>query len=155
LRTELGISKGLSANSFAQDVLAQSGYAKMMDSIETLDLNEDDREVLRYFEYELFDMMKLTLDSLPNVPKITGELQSFEFGILDFPQNATDIWLDREKEYQYGISTPLDWLRETRPDLSDEELLKVISENVKIKNTTIEVKAAGRIESILSRLNAE
>ena len=59
MRRAGGTSQGLSASNFSNEILQQSGYAKTIDNQELLDQNKEDRPILRKFEFELFDMMKL------------------------------------------------------------------------------------------------
>lgn len=143
---EMGVIKGLPAGAFAELEKATSGYSKMIDNLELIDLNEDDKEVLYEFEYDLFEMQKKVLEVEQGLV-IKGDL-NFEFMPIDFPKSDTEIWLNREKEFQYNISTPVDWLREYRPQGTDEELNKVLKDNQK---TNSEMKRTlTRLESLVN-----
>lgn len=142
---ELGVSKGLPAGAFADTEKSMSGYSKMFDNLELIDLNEDDKEVLTGFEFDLFDMQKLVLET-EGSEGFKGDLD-FEFRPIEFPKSDQEIWFNREKEYQYNISTPKDWLREYRPQAKEEELERILKENRQIKGI-VETKP-GRLEGIL------
>lgn len=123
---EMGVTKGLPAGAFAEKETAISGYSKMIDNLELIDLNEDDKEALAEFEYELFDMQKLVLEKELGI-QLKGDL-NFEFTPIEFPKSDQEIWFNREKEFQYNISSPLDWLREYRPQATNEELIQMLKE---------------------------
>lgn len=143
---ELGIIKGLPAGAFAEGEKAMSGYAKMIDNLELMDLNEEDKDALREFEFELFDLQKQALEVETNV-KLKGDLD-FEFTPYDFPKSDDEIWLNREKEFSYNITTPIDWLREYRPDATDDELEQILTDNKAFNETLKRQKT--RLESLIS-----
>jgi hypothetical protein len=143
---EMGISKGLSAGSFSEKETAQSGYAKQIENQELLDLNRDDQDALRMFEQELFEMQGIVLKV--DAGKILGSKLNFEFTQFEFPKSDDEIWMNREKEFQYNISTPIDWLREYRPEATDEELTKLLKDNQK---TNSEMKRTlTRLEALVN-----
>jgi hypothetical protein len=118
----------------------------MIDNLELIDLNEDDKEVLYEFEYDLFKMQNIVLETEQGV-KLGNELD-FEFMPIDFPKSDQEIWYNREQEFKYNISTPIDWLREYRPQAKDDELKKMIKEN---QATNSEMKRTlTRLESLVN-----
>jgi hypothetical protein len=143
---EMGVSKGLPAGAFAEKETATSGYSKMIDNLELVDLNEDDKEALREFEYDLFDLQKQALE-VETGQQMKGEL-NFEFTPIEFPKSDNEIWLNREKEFQYNISTPLDWLREYRPEATDDELMESLKNN-QITNSEFK-RTLSRLESLVN-----
>jgi hypothetical protein len=91
-------------------------------------------------------MQKLVLETEQGI-QIKGDLD-FEFMPIEFPKSDTEIWLNREKEFQYNISTPLDWLRESRPQATDEELMQMLKDN---QQTNSEMKRTlSRLESLIN-----
>jgi hypothetical protein len=118
----------------------------MIDNLELIDLNEDDKEVLYEFEYDLFEMQKLVLEKEQGVT-IKGDLD-FEFMPIDFPKSDQEIWYNREQEFKYNISTPVDWMREYRPQASNDELEKLLKDNQK---TNSEMKRTlTRLEALVN-----
>jgi len=143
---EMGISNGLPAGAFAETEIANSGYAKMIDNLELIDLNEDDKDALLEFENKLFEMQKLVVST--EAKKNFGNKLDFEFTPIEFPKSDDEIWMNREKEFEYNISTPIDWLREYRPNAKDAELQTLLSEN---KDINAQFKGQGS-QGIFDRL---
>lgn len=143
---EMGVVRGLPAGAFAEMEKATSGYSKMIDNLELIDLNEDDKEVLYEFEYDLFEMQKKVLEVEQGVV-FKGDLD-FEFMPIDFPKSDEEIWYNREQEFKYNISTPVDWMREYRPQASNDELEKLLKDNQK---TNSEMKRTlTRLETLVN-----
>lgn len=143
---EMGVSKGLSAGSFADTETATSGYSKMIDNLELIDLNEDDKDTLREFEQDLFEMQNIVLEV--DAGKKLGSKLEFEFVPFEFPKSDQEIWYNREQEFKYNLSTPIDWMKSYRPDARAEDLEKTIKDNQKVNSEM--KRTLTRLESLVS-----
>lgn len=147
------ISLGLPRDSYSNQSGAQSGYAKTIEALELLNLNNDDKAVLRLMEYDLFNMFKIIMQNDSRTIKFKGELVNVDFAENSFPKSSAEIWTDRDKRYQYGMETPADWLKEDNPDLTDKQVEEILMNNQKLKSTIIEPKAKSPLEIMLNQNN--
>lgn len=140
LRKTVGNAMGMSGASMSEQISEMSGYSKQMDNIEIADQNNDDRDVLIEFEFELNRLMNkeyLLIEKKNGVVLSQVNLREYQF-----PKSTNEIWEEREYELKYDISTPEDWLREDRPDLDKAQIKqlladnKTVNANYKQKNTT-------------------
>lgn len=138
---------GLSPSSFSDEEVANSGYAKMIDSLELIDLNKDDEAVMRQMEYELFELQSLVLEKEGE----KGLGNDFEIGYkpITFPKSTDEIWAEREKKLQYNIETPLDWIKEDK-GLDDDSGERKLKENKEINR-----KYKGQTTSIIDELELD
>lgn len=150
IKSQLGIAFGLPADSFNNTVTAESGFSKMVGSLELLANNEDDEAALRVFEYNLWALQKEVMRVDKASIKFTSDIVSIEFNGMEFPKTSDEIWKDREFEYKYNMSSPVDWLRESRPDLTQEQAEQILIENDRIKKTAVEVKPPSMISQVLT-----
>ena len=128
-----GTSKGLSAGSFEQTEAALSGYAKMIDNLELIDLNNDDRDALMEFEKDLFSLMSLEAEVSKAKVRFNGmTLDKVVFSEYKFPKTTDEIWKDREMKYKFNQETPIDWLVEDE-GLDEDEARQRILDNRKLK----------------------
>lgn len=140
-------SLGLSPSSFSDQEIANSGYAKMIDSLELIDLNKDDEAVMRQMEYELFELQNLVLEK--EGKKGFGDGFEISYKPITFPQSPDEIWREREKRLEYNMETPVDWIMEDKglDEDSAEDKLK--------KNKEINRKYKGQSTSIIDELNLD
>jgi hypothetical protein len=97
-------------------------------------------------------MQKIILATETNLS--IGNSIRIEFKQIGFPKSDEEIWFNREKELQYNISSPIDWLREKHPDMSNDELQEILDKNGAVK-TSVKDKPQPQTmtESILQKIN--
>lgn len=128
----IAITKGLDPNSFLQEVKATSGFSKVVDSLDEMELRQDDIEPCRTYEEERFELTKRVLDVHKSEIKNYKSLKGYF--VCDFAEIKPIKSLDedlKEKEFnlKHNLITPIDIMRDKNPDLTDEELLKKYEEN--------------------------
>lgn len=138
----IAITKGLDPNSFLQEVKATSGFSKVVDSLDEMELRQDDIEPCRVYEEERFELTKRVLEVHKSEIKDYKNLKGYF--VCDFAEIKPIKSLDediKEKEFnlKHNLITPIDIMREKNPDLSDEELLKKYDENKSV-NKELEEK---------------
>lgn len=138
LRKTIGNAMGMSGASMSEQINEMSGYAKQMDNIEIADQNNDDRDVLIEFEYELNRMMNKEYELIAKKKGVA--LEQVDLKEYEFPKTTTEIWEEREFELKYDISTPEDWLKEDRPDLDEKQIKELLAQN-KLTNANYKQKA--------------
>lgn len=129
---------GLNPNNVISQIKDTSDYQKMMDAVEQTEVRRDDIEPCRVYEKNRFETLRI----MNNIMAGTMEGKSFglkvipeeyeldvdfaEIGIMKTPE---DKQKEREFDAKYNLSSPIDWLIEDNPDLTDEEAEEKILEN--------------------------
>ena len=140
MRKTIGNTMGISGASMSEQISEMSGYSKQMDNIEIQDQNNDDRDVLIEFEFELNRMMNKEYEFIQKSKGAT--LEQCNIKEYQFPKSTAEIWEEREYELKYDMSTPEDWIKQDRPDLDESQIKqlladnKTVNANYKQKNTT-------------------
>jgi len=144
----IAITKGLNPNSFLADAKATSGYSKVIDSLEQLEMRQDDIEPCREYEDVRFDITKKIL----NYHISTGEITNYKpldedtylqvtFSEITVPKTTEEQIAQDEYDLKMGIVSVIDIARRQFPDLEDAEIEKKILANKEItKKFTAEVK---------------
>ena len=143
-------SKGLPISGFMTEETELSGYAKQIDNMELMENNEDDKDALRSFEKDLFDLMVKESEVSGGLSFDGMELEQINFEPYEFPKTIDEENAEREFEYKFNMSTPVDWLREKNPSLSEEEASEIL-----LKNRTMKVTLGGDRPSLLERVNGQ
>lgn len=128
----IAITKGLDPNSFLQEVKATSGFSKVVDSLDEMELRQDDIEPCRAYEEERHDLTQRVLEAHKSEIKDYKSLKGYF--VCDFAEIKPIKSLDediKEKEFKlkHNLITPIDIMRDGNPDLSDEELQKKYEDN--------------------------
>ena len=147
-RKSAGNTKGMSGSSMSEQGNEMSGYRKMLDEQEIIEANEEDKEVLRDFEFELFDMMKLEAKTMRGMSFENVNMESVSYKPYEQIKTSDELWFDREQEYKYNLSTPVDWKKEESPNMTEEEILETLK-----KNRVVKVELGGDRPSLLERIN--
>lgn len=154
-RNASGTSKGLSASSFSSEERDLSGYAKQIDNLELMELNQDDQEVLRDFEFEMFNMIRLEADTMKASTGFSGvDLIQVYFKPYEFPKSTEEIWSDREYKYKYNLESPVDWFMQDNPGVDAEKAKQVILENRSLQIQTGQSRPS-LFEQVANRLGNE
>lgn len=133
LRKTVGTCEGLSASSFTQNETALSGYAKTIDNLELLEINNDDAESLQEFEKDLFELMKLESKLYNGVSLDSLTLNEVNFKKYEFPKTSDEIWAEREYKYKYNLESEIDWLMMDRNGLTEDEAMEILTKNRETK----------------------
>jgi len=137
---KIAASKGLNPNSFLDGVKATSGYSKIIDSLEQLDIRRDDVEPCRIYEQERFGITRIVNNvhsGEKGMKKIPEDLRlQVDFKEIEIPKTQDEIIAEREFEKAHNLSTPIDWLMEKNPDIDEDTAKEIIEKNKEI-NTTI------------------
>jgi len=139
----IAMSKGLNPNSFLADVKATSGYSKVLDAMEQLEIRRDDIEPCRMYEDERFrvsvkinDYHATTTDKSEYGLKTIGDKAELVVDFAEITQQKTidEIIKDTEYQLKYDLISVLDLMKEKNPDLVDDELKKKLDDNKAIND---------------------
>jgi len=132
------MSKGLNPNSFLSEVQDTSGFSKVMDAFEQLELRKDDIEPCRIFEDDRFNVTKIinnfhasTTDrSLYKLQPIKSEY----YLKVDFAEVETYLTPEQQdakdkRDLELNMINVYDLMRRANPDLSDEEIDLQLTKN--------------------------
>ena len=157
----IALTKGLNPNSFLADVQATSGYSKVIDSLEQLEIRQDDLEACRVFEKERFDVTRIvnnyyaetTEGRAYKLTKIDEDLEMLiDFTEIEIPKTQQEIWEDREYRLKYNMASPVDFIIEENPDEDEISAQEIINKN-KLINDSLKPKTEG--QSILNQFLME
>lgn len=142
------LAKGLNPNSFLAEVRSTSGYSKIVDSLEQLEIRQDDIEPCRVYEKERFDITRKILEV--NGIKIPDEELTIDFQEVKIPETTDEIIKIRSFNLQNNLETPIDWLMENNPDLDYEQAKKQIEANKKINDKYIKEKPKSMLSDLIT-----
>lgn len=132
------MSKGLNPNSFLAEVQAISGFSKLVDAMEQMELRKDDVEPCRLYEDERFEKTRV----INNYHKETTDGSKYK--LMDIPDNCylqvdfAEIQQQRTPDEQqknddwnlkHNLINVYDIARRQNPDLTDDELKVNIDKN--------------------------
>lgn len=124
---------GLAKTSESSTGQVASGYAKMLDNWDLLEQRAEDVEILKDFEKELYQVTAVVCNK-EGLGPLPEEGFNVEFDPYEIPQSPQEVWLDKDKKYQYGLWTPADDLMEQDKSLTREQAEALIAKNVAARN---------------------
>jgi hypothetical protein len=132
------MSKGLNPNSFLAEVQATSGFSKVMDAFEQMELRKDDIEPSRIFEDERFEITRI----VNNYHCGTTDKQDYKLQLIgddvylkvDFAEVETYLTPEEqnkqdENDLKLNLISVYDIARRKNPDLSDNEIDVTLTKN--------------------------
>jgi hypothetical protein len=128
----IGNSKGLSAQSMTNDVSDQSGISKAYDSAELQIKKDSHKIVMKAFESELWDKIKLVYNY--NAKDKIPDGLTFRIDIVeDEPMiNVSDEIAITEFKLEKNMISIVDLMIKDNPDLQTEDAMKILEENKKL-----------------------
>jgi hypothetical protein len=134
----IALSKGLNPNSFLAETKAASGYSKIVDSLEQLEIRRDDIEPCRIYEEERFNIsrnvlnyhMQFSGNESAMIPAEAG--MSVDFAEIEIPRTADEKMKENEFKLAKGMTSIIELMKEQNPDLTDEEAEEKIKRNLEI-----------------------
>ena len=154
----LAANYGLDPNVFLQEAKATSGFSKVMDRINQIEIRNDDIEPAREFEEERFEIIKRVnnywVDEIEDGKKIDEKLKlKVDFAEINIPKTEDEIWKSREEQEKRYMATPVDWLKEDNPDLTDEEAKQILQDNKEIMDSTVKAEPKTNFQRLLETQN--
>ena len=137
----IGNSKGLSPQSMSNDITGQSGVAKAYDSIELTIKKDNHKHIMKQFEKELFQKIKLVYN-FHSDKKLSDDLMFNVDIIEDEPETdvSKEIELNNFK-LEKNIISVIDLMIKDNPDLTTEEAIQRIQDNKKLNEVYINGEA--------------
>lgn len=148
----IALTKGLNPNSFLADAQSTSGYSKIIDSLEQLEIRQDDLEACRVFEKERFEITRKVNNYFAGATEgreyklqvIDEDLEMLiDFAEIEIPKTQDELWRDRENRIKYNMASPRDFIIEENPDEDEISAQGIIDEN-KIINESMQPKTEGQ-----------
>lgn len=120
----------------AEEGQVASGFAKMLDNWDLMEQREEDTEILKAFERDLFEITRVVVnyEKPAGVVLPEGEEFSVTFEEYQYPVDpAVELTLKRDK-MELGLWTPVDDLMDRDKTLTIEDAKAILRENLKIRN---------------------
>lgn len=135
-RKDLLANKGISPNAFNLERVAQSGYAKQMEELETIQLRKQDIPKLRDFENKYFELIKLIAEvNNLNDYKFNPESKLIiDFPEITYPKSNDEIAKEIDTLIKYNIKNPIDFIKEYNTDITIKEAEEIYNKNKSINN---------------------
>jgi len=149
--TKVALVKGLDPNRIIGKLTEASGFAKIVDAIEQMELRRDSLEPCREYEAQRFEITKAVNNYYADtkegkefkLEKIPDDFElAVDFAEIKPPVDAeTQILVDDFKLKRHVISV-LDVIRRENPDLDDIQLKKLLDENKELNDKYVPVETA-------------
>ena len=128
----IGNAKGLSPQSMNNDVVGQSGIAKMYDSQEMQIKRDQDIDIMKGFEYNFYNTIKI-VHNYYSEDKLKDGLTLRINYLSDDIKDTAQIEQDKF-DLENNIKSVLDLIIKDNPALSYEEAENLLMENIKINH---------------------
>ncbi len=158
---KLAAIKGINPNTILLNIKDASGFSKIVDAVEQLELRRDSIEPCREYEKQRFEITKAVnnyyADTLIGRKfKLEKIPQDLSF-VVDFSEIKMPITVgDRVVEDQYKLSnniiSVLDIARRDNPDLTDDQLMGIISNNKKINDELGIVRTPANVNNVNAQM---
>jgi hypothetical protein len=150
--------KGLNPSAILSQLKDTSDYQKIMDAVDQMEMRKDDIEYLRIYEKKRQEITKLVWNTHAQelgMEEINDDDFDFkvDFAEVEIHKTTADIQAEREFELKYNISTPIGWLMEDNPDLTEEEAEELLMKN-RAFNSTL-TRPISRLESMITEEETE
>jgi hypothetical protein len=126
---QTAVANDLAANLFEIDPKAESGTAKFAESIDLLEARQDDIELWRKYEAQLFEAIKVVVNT--HVPGTIPESATvrLDFGEVDEGADEKTRLDAYAKRIELGLWSPVDALMADNPDVrTREDAMKILTE---------------------------
>lgn len=126
---QTAVANDLAANLFEIDPKAESGTAKFAESIDLLEARQDDIELWRKYEAQLFEVIKRVVNT--HVPGTIPENATMrvDFGEVDEGADEKTRLDAYAKRIELGLWSPVDALMADNPDVrTREDAMKILTE---------------------------
>jgi hypothetical protein len=143
----IGNSKSLSAQSFSNEAVSQSGVAKAFDNQEMETKRQSHKDIMIDFERDLFKIFRIVYNKENPKTKLNENLK-FNIDIIEPVQTMQkkDEIMQWDFEFKNGLKSKVDYLIYHNPDLTIEQAEKLlinIQEQNKKYGTTSEIQTSG------------
>jgi hypothetical protein len=129
-RYGISASRAVDLISGAVGVSSESGVAKSLDNADLEELRSRDLEAYRNFEKDLYKVLRVVMrvDAKIELP----EEFRIDFGELAVKQTQAEQHADHDHKVKYNLATPIDFIMEANPDLTEKEAQKIYDDNKKL-----------------------
>jgi len=115
---QVGIANGLSAHSLTAKVSEESGISKIVSNQELMEKRQDDIELWRRYEGQLFDLTRTVWNAHNPGKKLSDKAQfHVDFADLHDPNQEIDDASKWQLLIDAGQASPIDWAISRNPDL--------------------------------------
>jgi len=119
---QVGIANGLSAHSLTAKVSEESGLSKIVSNQELMEKRQDDIELWRRYEGQLFELTRTVWNAHNPGRKISDKAQfRIDFADLRDPSQEVEDASKWQLLIDAGQASPIDWAISRNPDLDREQ----------------------------------
>ena len=125
---------GLSRSSEMESSQAASGYAKMLDNWDLIEMRGEDSQILAAFEKELYRVTVIVAKHHGLTALSPDDGFSVKFGDYQYPVDPVVETQVKAWKLKQGLWTPLDDLMGADNTLNREDAMKILTDNLAVRN---------------------
>lgn len=139
-------TRGLNPDIFADMVKSGSGFSKILDRLELMEIRQEDMDTARQYERDRFDIIRTMNNTHYNLKEVDVAIPEnaeirVDFGEIKMPKTTAEEWMEIENKIKYNIINPIDVLRKHNPDIkTDEEAQEILDKNAELNEPYQELK---------------
>ena len=132
---EICVQRGLPPFSVSTDAVATSGASKIMDNLELMEIRQDDIEILKEFEYKLYEITRAVWN-FHNPGKKLDEKMRFAVEFEDQTAEPTELEELNAKKIKVGLGlwTPVEDFIDPDNGVDEAMALEMVKQNLAIRN---------------------
>jgi hypothetical protein len=140
LANSLAVNYGISPKQFRMSASPSSGFALKMENLKLDRQTIEQQSDFKVYEKELFSMIG-TVSEYYGKP-ISGDV-SINFGEPTYPEPEQDLLTYNRERIDLGLSSPYKILMEADPDLTADEAMVMVEDNLTRRNEMFDKVASG------------
>ena len=105
-----------------------------MDELETIEARKQDIPKLRRFENKYYDLVQIVAEAegLKEYMFDKNAKLNIDYPEISYPKTQEEYAKEIETSIKYNLKSPVDYIKELNPDLTDEGASQVYEENKKM-----------------------
>jgi hypothetical protein len=119
-------------NAFSTDVTPESGYSKMVGEMEAINARKRHLLPCIAFENELFDVLKVILKYNFDIDFPKGSTLKIDYSEYEYVKSPAEIAQEMEVNIKYNVKSPIDYIIQDNPELSEEEAEDIYNYNLEM-----------------------
>jgi predicted double-glycine peptidase len=119
-------------NAFSTETTPESGYSKMVSEMEVINARKKHLLPCLAMENELFEVVKVLLEYKYNVKFPTGSTLKVDYVEYEYPRSPAERAQEIDINIKYNIKSPVDYIMEDNPELSEEEAEDIYKYNMQM-----------------------
>ncbi len=131
---DIAADYAISVSNFVEQATPSSGIAIKLQNQDLLEFRSDEIDLYRCYEEDLFQTIKAVQNTFPGKSFTKESQMRVNFAEIKFPESRKEQLEALDMGIAIGVDSAADFLMEQDPDLTEEQAIKKLMENIKIRN---------------------